>query len=102
MSSETEVIIIGLSAVPLAINLPPLATAKKDAFVPVPPSAFKIVPAGMVNVAPSPTKTLPLIVHILSAVSVLSDEISPLRTKFPVTSIVTVATLLSSAPSLAL
>ena len=71
---------------------------KKDAFVSVTPLAFRIVPAGITNSPPSTTKTLPEIVHILSAVSVFLDDISPLKTKLPVMDAETVAMLLSDFP----
>ena len=64
---------MGLEAVPLASILPPLATINVEASAPEPGSAFITVPAGIVNVAPSPTTTLPLSNQILSLDKVLSD-----------------------------
>ena len=102
ISSATDVIIIGLSAVPWASILPPLAIQIKEESVPVPPSALIIVPAGMVNVAPSAINTLPFNVQILSALKVLSLVYVPPNVKLPLTFIVAVAILLSAIPSLAL
>ena len=49
---------IGLSAVPFAIIVPPLATINVEASAPVPDAALIIVPAGIVRVTPSSTATL--------------------------------------------
>ena len=68
---------MGLEAVPLASILPPLATINVEASAPEPGSAFITVPAGIVNVAPSPTTTLPLSNQILSLDKVLSDVKTP-------------------------
>ena len=70
---------MGLEAVPLASILPPLATINVEASAPEPGSAFITVPAGIVNVAPSPTTTLPLSNQILSLDKVLSDVKTPSR-----------------------
>ena len=61
-----------------------------------------MVPAGIVNVAPSAIKTRPLNFQILSAVKVLSDVYVPARIKLPFIFTVTVAILLSPIPSFAL
>ena len=82
--------------------MPPLAIQIKEESVPVPPSALIIVPAGMVNVAPSAINTLPFNVQILSALKVLSLVYVPPNVKLPLTFIVAVAVLLSAIPSLAL
>ena len=79
MLSAAAVIMIGLSAVPFAIIFPPLATIKVEASAPVPDAAFIIVPAGMVNVVPSITETLPLISHIFEASRVLFSVMLPSR-----------------------
>ena len=77
MLSETEVITIGLLAVPRASILPPLAIMSVDASAPVPDIALITVPASIVSVAPSVTETLPLSVQIFPAVRVLFSVMFP-------------------------
>ena len=69
--------IIGASAVPSAIILAPLAIIKVEASAPVPEAAFMIVPAGMVNVEPLSTETLPFKSQTFEASKVLSEVIFP-------------------------
>ena len=68
---------IGLSAVPFAIMVPPLATINVEASAPVPDAALIIVPAGIVRVTPSSTATLPFRSHILEASKVVSSVMLP-------------------------
>ena len=72
ISSDSEVITIGALAVPSAINFPPLATTKEEAFAPVPALALIIVPAGIVKVTPLGTITLPSKIHTTEASNVWS------------------------------
>ena len=69
--------VIGASAVPSAIILAPLAIIKVEASAPVPEAAFMIVPAGMVNVEPLSTETLPFKSQTFEASKVLSEVIFP-------------------------
>lgn len=75
--SAIEVKIIGLSAVPTAFNLPPLATISADANDPEPSFPLIMVPASMVSVTPSLTTTFPFKIQILLAVQVVFAVINP-------------------------
>jgi len=61
---------IGSAAVPSAITFPPRATISADADSPVPGAPLITVPASIVSVCPSFTKTNPSRIQTLSFVQV--------------------------------
>ena len=75
--SDTDVKTIGEFLVPKAFNFAPLAIISVEASAPVPAAALIIVPAGIVNVAPSVTATRPLSNQILDASNVKSEVTFP-------------------------